>query len=142
MTGKYKNNSNPNGIGDIMDMPQEVMDLIQEEPLVFAGTSGRDGVPNVSPKGSITVLEKDKLVFAEIASPHTAKNLKENPNISLYVLNKDRSKGFQIKGKATLMDSGPIYENVSKALKEKIPQLPKANYAVLIDVKEIFPYKR
>ena len=97
-----------------MDMPQEVMDLIQEEHLVFAGTSGRDGVPNVSPKGSIAVLEKGKLVFAEIASPHTATNLKENPNISLYVLNKDRSKGFQIKGKATLMDSGPIYENISK----------------------------
>lgn len=125
-----------------MDMPQEVMDLIQEEHLVFAGTSGLDGVSNVSPKGSITVLEKNKLVFAEIASPHTVKNLKENPNISLYVLNKDRNKGFQIKGKATLMNFGPIYENVSKALKEKMPQLPQANYAVIVDVKEIFPYKR
>jgi len=26
-------------------------------------------------------------------------------------------------------------------LKEKMPHLPPANYAVLIDVKEVFPYK-
>ena len=124
-----------------MDMPQNVIDMIQKQHLAFVSTSTTNGIPNVSPKGSISVLDKSKLVFAEIASPHTISNLKDNPNISLYVLDRENIKGVQIKGKATLMNSGPIFENVSKLLKEKMPHLPPANYAVLIDVTEIFPYK-
>ncbi|HGJ63918.1 TPA: pyridoxamine 5'-phosphate oxidase family protein, partial [bacterium] len=103
--------------------------------------SASNGVPNVSPKGSISVIDKSKLVFAEIASPRTIANLKNNPNVALYVLDRETNKGVQIKGKATVMNSGPIFENVSKVLKEKMPHLPPANYAVLIDVTEIFPYK-
>ena len=122
-------------------MPQNVIDMIQKQHLAFVATSSPNGVPNVSPKGSISVLDKSRLVFAEIASPDTISNLKSNPNVSLYVLDRETNKGCQIKGKATLMNSGPIFDNVSKALKEKMPQLPPANYAVLIDVTEVFPYK-
>ncbi len=122
-------------------MPQNVIDMIQKQHLAFVATSTPNGVPNVSPKGSISVIDKTKLVFAEIASPHTISNLKSNQNVSLYVLDRENNKGVQIKGKATLMNSGPIFENVSKTLKEKMPFLPPANYAVLIDVAEIFPYK-
>ncbi|KYC51565.1 MAG: Pyridoxamine 5'-phosphate oxidase [Candidatus Methanofastidiosum methylothiophilum] len=124
-----------------MDMPQNVIDLIQQQHLAFVSTSTINGIPNVSPKGSISVLDKSKLVFAEIASPRTISNLKDNPNISLYVLDRENNRGVQIKGKASLMNTGPIFENISKLLKEKMPQLPPANYAVLIDVTEIFPYK-
>jgi len=122
-------------------MPQNVIDMIQKQHLAFVSTSTTNGIPNVSPKGSISVLDKSKLVFAEIASPHTISNLKDNPNVSLYVLDRENNKGVQIKGKATLMNSGPIFENVSKLLKEKMPHLPPANYAVLIDVTEVIPYK-
>lgn len=124
-----------------MEMNQDVIDMIQKQKLAFVATSTPNGIPNVSPKGSISVIDKNKLVFAEIASPHTISNLKTNPNISLYVYDKENNRGCQIKGKATLMDSGPIFDNISKKLKEKMPHLPPTNYAVLIDVKEVFPYK-
>jgi len=124
-----------------MEMPQNVIDLIQQQHLAFVSTSTTDGISNVSPKGSISVIDKGRLVFAEIASPHTISNLKSNPNVSLYVLDRENNKGVQIKGKATLMNTGPVFENISKVLKEKMPHLPPANYAVLIDVKEVFPYK-
>lgn len=122
-------------------MPQNVIDLIQQQHLAFVSTSTTDGISNVSPKGSISVIDKGRLVFAEIASPHTISNLKSNPNVSLYVFDKETNKGVQIKGKATLMDTGPLFENISKVLKEKMPHMPPANYAVLIDVKEVFPYR-
>lgn len=124
-----------------MEMPQNVIDLIQKQHLAFVSTSTTSGIPNVSPKGSISVIDNSKLVFAEINSPHTISNIKTNPNVSLYVLDRENNRGVQIKGKATLMNTGPIFENVSKVLKEKMPQLPPANYAVLIDVTEIFPYR-
>lgn len=122
-------------------MTQDVIDLIQKQHLAFVATSTLNGIPNVSPKGSISVIDKNRLIFAEIASPHTISNLKNNPNISLYVLDRETNKGCQIKGKSTLMNSGPMFENISKALKEKMPHLPPANYAVLIDVSEVFPYR-
>jgi len=124
-----------------MEMPDNVIEIIQKQHLAFVSTSASNGVPNVSPKGSISVIDKSKLVFAEIASPRTIANLKSNPNVALYVLDRENNKGVQIKGKATIMNSGPIFENVSKALKEKMPHLPSANYTVLIDVTEVFPYK-
>ena len=124
-----------------MEIPQNIIDLIQKQHLVFVSTSDENGIPNVSPKGSISIIDKNRLVFAEIASPHTISNLKKNPNISLYVLDRENNKGAQIKGKASLMNSGPIFENVSKTLKEKMPHLPPANFVLVINVMEIFPYK-
>jgi len=122
------------------NLSKEVIDMINKQHLVFAATATNDGVPNVSPKGSISVIGDDKLVFAEIASPHTIINLKENPKISLYVLDRETNKGCQIKGSCTLMDSGPIFDKVSQALKEMMPHLPPTNYAVIVDVEETYPY--
>jgi len=121
-------------------MNESIKELINKEHLVYAATSSKDGVPNVSPKGSVSIIDDDTIVFAEMASPHTTNNLKENPNIAIYVLDKENRRGCQLKGKATLMNSGPIFEKISAALKEKMPQLPPANYAVLVKLEEAFPY--
>jgi len=121
-------------------LTKEVIDLLNKEHLVYAATSSKDGVPNVSPKGSITVIDEEKLIFAEIASPHTIENLKANPKISMYVLDRESNKGCQIKGTCVLMDSGPIFDNVAKKLKEMMPQLLPTNYAVMVNVEELFPY--
>ena len=122
------------------NLTREVIDLINKEHLVYAATATKSGVPNVSPKGSISVIDEGKLVFAEIASPHTIENIKENPKIALYVLDKETKKGCQIKGTCTLMDSGPIFDKVAKTLKEMMPHLPPTHYAVVVDVEETFPY--
>jgi hypothetical protein len=121
-------------------MDQKVKDLIQNEHLVYAATATVDGAPNVSPKGSITVVDDETLAFAEIASPHTIENLKYNPKIALYVLDKEGNKGCQIKGTVDLQDSGPLFEKMSSMLKEMRPELPPAHYAVVIRVEETFPY--
>jgi len=122
-------------------LTKDMMDLIQSEHLVYAATSSSDGIPNVSPKGSIAVVDDKRVVFAEIASPHTIKNLQENPYIAFYVLDKEGGKGFQAKGKAELVDSGPRFESVANALKEMMPQLPPAHFAVYIVIEEVYPYK-
>ena len=56
-------------------------ELIEEVGLCYVASTSADGVPNVSPKGSIAVLDDDHLVFAEIMSPHTRQNLEENPRV-------------------------------------------------------------
>lgn len=37
-----------------MEMTQDVIDLIQKQHLAFVATSTLNGIPNVSPKGSIS----------------------------------------------------------------------------------------
>ncbi|RZN48569.1 pyridoxamine 5-phosphate oxidase [archaeon] len=124
----------------MVKLDQKVKDLINKEHLIYAATASTDGVPNVSPKGSIAVVGDDTLAFAEIASPHTIDNLKYNPKIALYVLDKEGNKGCQIKGTVDLQDSGPLFEKLSSMLKEMRPELPPANFAVVIKVEDTFPY--
>jgi predicted pyridoxine 5'-phosphate oxidase superfamily flavin-nucleotide-binding protein len=121
-------------------LTKEIMELLQKEHLVYAATASADGTPNVSPKGSIAVVDDKRLVFAEIASPHTIKNLQDNPKIALYVLDKATAKGAQIQGEVELVNEGPRFESVAAALKKMRPELPPANYAVYIKVDEVFPY--
>lgn len=121
-------------------LTKEMMELVQNEHLAFVATSSNDGIPNVSPKGSISVVDDKRVVFAEIASPHTITNLKENPKVSLYVLNAQDKKGFQAKGTAELVDNGPRFDAVSDALKKMMPNLPPTRYAVYIAIDEVYPY--
>lgn len=121
-------------------LTKEIMELLQKEHLVYAATAAADGTPNVSPKGSIAVVDDKRLVFAEIASPHTIQNLKDNGKIALYVLDKESAKGAQIKGEVELVNEGPRFESVAEALKKMRPELPPANFAVYIKVEEVFPY--
>ena len=47
--------------------------------LCWFATVSIDGVPNVSPKEVFAVLDETSLVVADIASPVTVRNLRNNP---------------------------------------------------------------
>jgi len=49
-------------------------------------TASKDRKPNVSAKGSLRVLDNDHVIFADIGSPRTVANLRENPQGSILVL--------------------------------------------------------
>jgi predicted pyridoxine 5'-phosphate oxidase superfamily flavin-nucleotide-binding protein len=58
---------------------QEMKDLIEGQKLSFVATADRGGKPNVSPKGSIFVVDDETLAFADLYSQKTRANLKDNP---------------------------------------------------------------
>jgi hypothetical protein len=55
--------------------------VIAEQKLGFVATVSRDGTPNLSPKGTMLVLDDDRIMFAEIRSPATIANLAANPRM-------------------------------------------------------------
>ncbi len=112
----------------------EVRALIKEVRLGFFATASKDGLPNVSPKGSIRVIDDQTLVFAEIKSPHTQANLLENPNICVLVYDPGQRNGYQIKGKAEMITSGELWDKVAPPL-EKFGY--HTNYVVKITPEEI-----
>ncbi|MBE0481502.1 MAG: pyridoxamine 5'-phosphate oxidase family protein, partial [Dehalococcoidia bacterium] len=74
----------------------------------------RSGRPNVSAKGSLKVLDDDHLVFADISSPRTVANLKENPEISILVLHPRTMTGCRIWGKAEVQNAGELFERIKE----------------------------
>jgi uncharacterized protein len=88
----------------------EMQRVVLEQRLGFAATVCPDGTPNLSPKGTTTVWDSDHLVFADVASPGTVRNLEHNPVIELNVVDPFVRKGYRFKGTAELHADGRIYE--------------------------------
>jgi len=111
--------------------------LIEEVGLCYVASASADGTPNVSPKGSIAVLDDDHIVFAEIMSPHTRENLQENSKVAVFVCKPEKFKGFQFKGTAELASDGPVFDMLVQTIKEKKIPVPPPKYAVTIRVDEV-----
>ncbi len=89
--------------------------IVRATRLCFAATVGADGTPNLSPKSSLMVYDDDHLVFANIASPNTVRNLRRNPAIEINAIDIFARRGYRFKGTAELMPSGsPEYDFVAE----------------------------
>ena len=92
-------------------LTDEMKKVISESFPAFVATANKAGKPNVSPKGSLQILDDEHVAFAEIASPTTLANLKENPQIALLTFNAATLGGCRISGKAELLDSGELVDS-------------------------------
>jgi hypothetical protein len=57
--------------------------VVDEQRLGFVATICPDGTPNLSPKGTTPVWDDDHLVFANIRSPGTLANLRQNASVEV-----------------------------------------------------------
>jgi predicted pyridoxine 5'-phosphate oxidase superfamily flavin-nucleotide-binding protein len=91
---------------------EEMRRIIEEQRLCFAATTCEDGTANLSPKGTVTVLDDDHLMFADLASPQTVKNLRTNPSIEINVVDPVIRKGFRFKGRGIVVDPGERFDQL------------------------------
>jgi len=94
-------------------LSEEAKKIISEVMPALVATAGKDGKPNVSPKGSFYVLDDEHVAFAEIASPRTLANLQENPQLSAIVFDPATRKGCRIWGTAEILDSGDLFDAIA-----------------------------
>ena len=87
----------------------EARRVVEEQRLCFVATVNEDGTPNLSPKGTIGVLDDDHLAFGDIRSPRTVQNLRERPAIEINVLDPIGRKGYRFRGTAEIVDPGPRF---------------------------------
>lgn len=116
-------------------IPKEIQEFIPGK-MAWVATADMGGRLNVAPKGSIQVMDDQTLLYADIFPVKTSGNLEKNPQIAIGVTGE--GKGYQFKGLAELLNSGPIYEQIKAYLAEKMPNLPAPKYAVKITVEEIY----
>ena len=93
-------------------LSEDMQRVVREQRLGFVATVCPDGTPNLSPKGTLTVWDDDHLVFADIRSPATLRNLRINPALEINVVDPIVRKGYRFKGKATVVDRGPLRDDI------------------------------
>lgn len=82
----------------------EILQSISNSILCWLATSDSAGQPNVSPKEIFYAHEKDQILIANIASPQSLRNIRQNPRVCVSVLDILVQKGWQLKGKAVAVN--------------------------------------
>src|SRR5215207_1222536 len=88
----------------VVRLTDDMKRIVLEQRLGYAATVCADGTPNLSPKGTTTVFDDDHLMFADIHSPDTVRNLQRNPAIELNVVDPIVRKGYRFKGPLIRME--------------------------------------
>jgi len=103
----------------MVNIPKDVMDILSAaDSAKMMATVDAQGIPNVVPVWSIMAVDPETIAFAEIFIINTKKNLEKNKKVAIAVF-KGPTTGYQLKG--TFMGfqtTGPVFENMSKRLKE------------------------
>ena len=114
-------------------LTDEAKKVIGEIRPSLVATASGSGKPNVSAKGSFAVLDDEHVVFADIASPRTVANIRENPQVSIICLDAASRKGCRIWGKAEILSSGELFDKMSAEYAER---KMKVNNVIKVAVEE------
>ena len=117
---------------------KETKSYINKSVLCWLATSDSDNFPNVSPKEMFTYLGENKLLIANIASPNSFNNIKQNNKVCVSFVDIFVQKGFKIKGEATYLFKEDVDFNNKKAMitdlfSDKFP----INGIIEIEIKKI-----
>ena len=116
----------------MIEFDDEIKQFVNFQKLGYVATVSSDGSPNLSPKGTIVILNDSRLVFANIRSPQTITNLRNNPAIEINVIDPFSRMGYRFKGTAKPISNGDDFDNIlnyfeQKGIKSKITDIVIVN---------------
>ncbi len=115
-------------------LTQEMKEMVATQQC-FVATVNANGTPNVAPKRSTRVLSDDSLIFTEGTGGATYENIKRYSKVSVAVVNRDSVDGYRFVGEASLLESGPLYDEAA-ASAAKLGR-PKPFAVAVINITEI-----
>ena len=113
--------------------------VVEQQRLGFVATVCADGTPNLSPKGTTAVWDDDHLVFANIRSPGTIANLRQNPNVEVNVVDPFLRKGYRFKGVASVLESGARYDKAITFYQDRGSRVSAMREVVMVRVQSAQP---
>jgi predicted pyridoxine 5'-phosphate oxidase superfamily flavin-nucleotide-binding protein len=100
---------------------EEIKTLVESQRLCYVATTSPDGHPNLSPKGSLKVIDDRRVAFAEMASPHTVANLRHDPRLEINVVDPFLRRGVRIRGVAEISNDADLLAIVGAGLGHEYP---------------------
>ena len=90
---------------------EDMRRMVEEQRrLGLVATVCRDGTPNLSPKGTTAAWDDERLIFADVRSPRTVENLRQNPATEVNFVDPISRKGHRFKGTAAVFAQGDLFE--------------------------------
>ena len=120
----------------MITIPNDIKNFVNFQKLGYVATISKDGTPNLSPKGTIAVMDESTLVFADIRSPQTMQNLQENPSVEINVVDPFQRTGYRFKGDGKIINNGSEFEKILEYY-VKTGVKSKINAVVIGDVKSM-----
>ena len=120
----------------MITIPNDIKNFVNFQKLGYVATTSKDRTPNLSPKGTIAVIDESTLVFADIRSPQTMQNLQENPSVEINVVDPFQRTGYRFKGDGKIINNGSEFEKILEYY-VKTGVKSKINAVVIVDVKSM-----
>ena len=114
----------------------KIRSFVNFQKLGYVATVSSDNSPNLSPKGTIIVIDESHLAFADIRSPQTIENLRHNSSIEINVVDPIRRKGFRFKGKGQIISEGTQFSEILEQYKKNGIK-SKINAIVVVTVNKL-----
>ena len=84
----------------------DIRNFVNYQKLGYVATVSADNTPNLSPKGTIVAIDESHLAFADIRSPQTIENLRQNSSIEINVVDPIHRKDFVLRAQEKLFLRG------------------------------------
>jgi len=111
--------------------------IIKQENIVLVGSVSSAGIPNISPRYVLGILQNEKLLFADAFENKTFQNINAWPKVTVAVFDKETQGGYQLKGEAEgVTDPKSISQAETRLREFGISEKPKKVWTLA--VKEIF----
>lgn len=121
-------------------LDQDMKRIVAETILCFVATTNEDGSPNLSPKSSLRVHDDTHLLFANMASPGTVRNLRRDDRIEINCVDIFGRRGYRFAGRATVHSGDDrIYLDLKKDVAAEHGDSIPVFDAVLVRILEAKP---
>ena len=122
----------------MVQINDEIIRLImREDNVVLVGSVDKQGTPNISPRFVLSILDDEKLLFADVFTNKTFVNIKAWPKVTVAILDKSTMGGFQLKGDVEEISDAALLSQAESKLKEFGLDI-KPQKVWMLTVKEIY----
>lgn len=89
-----------------------IRSFLLQQRLGYVATVSADCIPNLSPKGTIFVWDSEHLVFANIRSPQTLRNIRSNSLVEINSVDPISRRGYRFRGRARVVDDKSLHAEI------------------------------
>lgn len=121
------------------EMREMLNNALADRMVCLVGTASKDGEPQISMKGSVSVYDGETLAYWERSMRSALENVNDNPKVVIFYRNPEKRINWRFHGTATVHESGEIREKVKGQTPQ--PELDRdpddKGFAILVKVDRI-----